>query len=190
MSGHATGRHAGVVVDLHADLLWRIEVHGKDAWRECPGEMLDIPRMLRHGPTLQCFTLYTPGDRRGEDATRYAERLHEIWLDLVARGEGRLGWVRSREELLAVEPDGLTGMLTMEGASPLRGEIALLDRFHDLGVRSLGLTHNPRNEAGAGCMVEDGISRGLTAFGRVVVRRCAELGILLEKKEPAKPRPR
>jgi membrane dipeptidase len=176
----AAERFPGPVVDLHADLLWRIEVHGKDAWSDCPGEMLDLPRMLRHGPSLQCLTLYTPGDRSGEAATAYAESLHAIWLDLLERGEGRLTWIRSRDELLAMNPAGLSGMLTMEGVSPLRGDLDLLDRFHELGVRSIGPVHNPRNEAGAGCMVDDGRPRGLTEFGRALVRRCAEMGILLD----------
>ena len=173
-------RPACPVVDLHADLLWRVEVRGKDAWAECPGEMLDLPRMQRHGPSLQCFTLYTPGDRRGDAATAYADSLHAIWLDLLERGAGRLGWVRSREDLLALDTTGLSGMLTMEGVSPLRGDPDLLDHFYELGVRSIGLTHNPRNEAGAGCMVDDGEPRGLTDFGRDLVRRCAEMGILLD----------
>ncbi len=146
----------------------------------CAGEMLDLPRMRAHGPALQCLTLYTPADRAGLAATAYAESLHGIWLDLLDRGRGRLGWVRTREELLALDAAGLSGMLTMEGASPLRGDVDLLDHFYQLGVRSLGLTHNPRNEAGAGCMVDDGTGRGLTAFGRDLVRRAADLGILLD----------
>lgn len=171
---------AAITVDLHADLLWRTAEKAKDPWTVCPGEMLDLPRMREHGPTLQCFTLYTPGDRTGEAATAYADGLHAIWRRLVAQGAGRLGWVRSRADLDALRPESFAGMLTMEGASPLRGDLALLDRFHDLGVRSLGLTHNPRNEAGDGCMVPDGERRGLSPFGRAVVRRCAELGILLD----------
>ena len=171
---------ACVTVDLHADLLWRTAERGKDPWTVCEGEMLDLPRMRQHGPTLQCFTLYTPADRQGAAATAYAERLQLLWTDLVARSGGRLGWVRSRADLLALEPGSFAGMLTMEGASPLRGEIGLLDAFHEKGVRSLGLTHNPRNEAGDGCMVPDGERRGLTAFGRALVRRCAELGVLLD----------
>ncbi len=167
-------------VDLHADLLWRTAERGKDPWTQCDGEMLDLPRMLAHGPSLQCFTLYTPGDRTGEAATAYAERLHAIWCDLVERGAGRLGWVRERGDLVALDPAGLSGLLTMEGASPLRGELSLLDRFHDLGVRSLGLTHNPRNEAGDGCMVPVAERSGLTSFGRELVRRCLDLGILLD----------
>ncbi len=168
------------VVDLHADLLWRTAETGKDPWELCPGEMLDLPRMLAGGPMVQCFTLYTPGDLEGEAATAYAERLHELWRGVVERGAGRLGWIRTREDLLQTPRDGLSGVLTMEGASPLRGEVSLLDRFHALGVRSLGLTHNPRNEAGCGCMVPAAERRGLTSFGRELVRRCAELGILLD----------
>lgn len=169
-----------VTVDLHADLLWRTCEKGKDPWKVCEGEMLDLPRMREHGPTLQCFTLYTPGDRHGEAATGYARGLHAIWERLVAEGGGRLGWIRTRADLAALRPDGFAGILTMEGASPLRGDLAQLDAFHALGVRSLGLTHNPRNEAGDGCMVPDGERRGLTDFGRALVRRCAELGILLD----------
>ncbi len=173
-------RPAAPVVDLHADLLWRTAEGGKDPWAHCDGEMLDLPRMLAGGPSLQCFTLYTPGEYSGADATQYAERLHGIWSDVVTRGEGRLGWVRSRADLSTVTTATLCGMLTMEGASPLRGEIAMLDHFFELGVRSLGLTHNPRNEAGDGCMVPAAERCGLTPFGRELVRRSAELGVLLD----------
>lgn len=173
-------RPACTVVDLHADLLWRSAETGKDPWRDCPGEMLDLPRMERHGPSLQVFTLYTPGDRTGAAATAYADRLLALWTSWVSAGSGRLGWVRSRRDLDALLPRGFAGVLSMEGASPLAGELALLDRYHDAGVRSLGLTHNPRNEAGDGCMVPDAERRGLTPFGRALVRRCAELGILLD----------
>lgn len=173
-------RPSCITVDLHADLLWRTEEKAKAPWDDQPGEMLDLPRMRAHGPSLQMFTVYTPGDRTGPAATAYGEKLLAIWERLVAEGSGRLGWVRSRDELLRVAPGDFAGILSMEGASPLAGDLALLDQFHARGVRSLGLTHNPRNEAGDGCMVPDAERRGLTGFGRALVRRCAELGILLD----------
>jgi membrane dipeptidase len=173
-------RPAAFVVDLHADLLWRSELTGKDGWADCPDEMLDLPRMSNAGPSLQLFTLYTPGEHRGPAATAYARKLHAIWTSLVERGGGRLRWIRSRDELLSAPADGLSGLLSMEGASPLAGNASLLDEFFALGVRSLGLTHNPRNEAGDGCMVPAAERRGLTDFGRGLVRRCAELGVLLD----------
>ncbi len=173
-------RPAAFVVDLHADLLWRSELTGKDPWTPCVGEMLDLPRMAESGPSLQLFTLYTPGEHKGSAATAYARKLHAMWTDFVARGGGRLRWARSRADVLAAPADALTGVLSMEGASPLAGDVALLDEFYAAGVRSLGLTHNPRNEAGDGCMVPAGERRGLTEFGRALVRRCADLGVLMD----------
>lgn len=175
-----TVRPACVTVDLHCDLLWRTAEKRKEPWRPLDGEMLDLPRMERLGPSLQMFTLYTPGEHQGAAATAYADRLLAIWAGLVEAGAGRLGWVRDRAGLDAVTPVSFAGILSMEGASPLAGDVAVLDRYHACGVRSLGLTHNPRNEAGDGCMVPDGERRGLTAFGRALVRRCADLGILLD----------
>ena len=70
-------------VDLHADLLWRTAEKGKDPWTDHPAEMLDLPRMAAHGPSLQMFTLYTPAEHRGPAATAYAERLQAIWSSLV-----------------------------------------------------------------------------------------------------------
>jgi membrane dipeptidase len=180
MGDAAPHRASCLTVDLHCDLLWRAERTGKDCWSDCPDEMLDLPRMAAFGPSIQCFTLYTPADRTGVDATAYARGLLDLWRGLVERGAGRLGWVRTPEELDAAPADGLSGILTMEGASPLRGEIDLLEEFVEDGLRSLGLTHNPRNEAGDGCTVPDGERRGLTAFGRALVRRCVELGVLLD----------
>lgn len=168
------------VVDLHADLLWRVETTGKDPWADCPGEMLDLPRMLEHGPSLQCFTLFTPAEHTGQAATAYADKLLGIWKGLVERGGGRITWVRDRNGLDGLDPAGLAGVLTMEGASPLRGDLSVLDRYHEDGVRMLGLTHNPRNEAGDGCMVDPDDRGGLTAFGRALVGRCAQLGIVVD----------
>jgi membrane dipeptidase len=103
-----------------------------------------------------------------------------LFHDLCERADGKLGFVRTRADLDALDPDGLAGILSMEGASPLQGELERLDHFFAAGVRSLGLTHNPRNEAGDGCMVPAAERRGLTSFGRALVRRCAELGVLLD----------
>jgi membrane dipeptidase len=169
-----------VTVDLHADLLWRTAEQGKAPWTHCEGEMLDLPRMAEHGPSLQVFTIFTPAKHTGAAATAYAHRLLAIWARAVDEGAGRLAWVTCRADLDHVAPESFGGLLSMEGASPLAGDLGLLDHFHGAGLRSLGLTHNPRNEAGDGCMVADGERRGLTEFGRALVRRSAELGILLD----------
>lgn len=57
-------------------------------------------------------------------------------------------------------------------------DLTRVDLFHDLGVRIVQLTYNVRNRVGDGCLVPE--NRGLTAFGRDVVRRLNERGMLVD----------
>ena len=66
----------------------------------------------------------------------------------------------------------------IEGAHPLEGDIANLDRLFDQGLRIVGLTHFFDNETGGSL---HGISgEGLTEFGRDVVRRANELELIID----------
>jgi membrane dipeptidase len=173
-------------VDLHADLLWRLAENPYDALAGAPGEHLSLPLLRAGGVALLGTAIYTPAEAAApEAAAAYADRLLGILDGLLARAGGALRQVRGREEVVAaagiLDPRGPAILLTMEGAAPLGTEVAALDRFHARGLRILGLTHNPRNAAGDGTGVPAAERRrGLTPFGRDLVRRAGELGILLD----------
>lgn len=69
-------------------------------------------------------------------------------------------------------------MLTIEGLQNLEGKLENLDRLHAAGFRMAGLTHFFDNELG-GSMHGIG-KRGLTAFGRQVVARMEEKGMIID----------
>jgi membrane dipeptidase len=73
-------------------------------------------------------------------------------------------------------------LLAMEGAEPLGDDLRLLRIFYDLGLRAISLTHARANAAGAGGIFAPSGSprRGLTSFGRDLVRECERLGIILD----------
>ena len=54
-----------------------------------------------------------------------------------------------------------------------------VEMFHGLGVRSSQITYNERNAAGVGCRAE-GDDGGLTPFGRELVERMNEVGMLVD----------
>ncbi len=172
------------VVDLHADLLWRLETHPYDALGDAPGEHIDLPKLRAGGAALLGTAVYTPEEHAApEAAAAYGAKVLGILDDLVARSRGALRPVAAREEVLAAagkaDPRGPALLLTMEGAAPLGTDLSALDRFHGRGLRILGLTHNPRNAAGDCTGVPAGERRrGLTPFGRDLVRRMGELGIV------------
>jgi membrane dipeptidase len=171
-------------VDLHADLLWRLETDPYDALAGKAGEHIDLPKLRAGGVSLLGTAIYTPAEHAAPAAAEaYGAKVLGILDDLLRRSGGALRKVKTRAEVLAaastLDPRGPACLLTMEGAAPLGTDVATLDRFHERGLRVLGLTHNPRNEAGDGTGVPVAERRrGLTTFGKELVRRMGDLGIV------------
>lgn len=59
------------------------------------------------------------------------------------------------------------------------GDLDRVDMFYRMGVRSSQLTYNERNRAGVGCRAE-GDDGGLTDFGRALVEKMNQMGMLVD----------
>ncbi|HZK34044.1 MAG TPA: dipeptidase, partial [Bacillota bacterium] len=70
-------------------------------------------------------------------------------------------------------------MLTVEGGDILEAEISNLRILYKLGVRSLTLTWNYRNELADG-VLEDKSNGGLSSFGYLVVQEMNHMGMLVD----------
>ena len=81
-----------------------------------------------------------------------------------------------------LKDDKIALLITMEGAEPLGTDLNLLRIFHELGVRSMGLTHARTNAAGHGGIFASSGSpqKGLTEFGRDLARECEALGVIID----------
>ena len=115
-----------------------------------------------------------------ERALYQAEKLHKVEAALT----GQLRIIRSRADLdavLAARADGadvVGGLLGIEGAHALEGDLANLDRLEDAGHRLVGLHHFFDNELGGSLHGLSGA--GLTAFGRAVVLDVQSRGMVLD----------
>ena len=69
-------------------------------------------------------------------------------------------------------------VLGFQDTTPIEGDLANLDAFHDFGVGVVQLTYNVRNLVGDGCL-EPG-NAGLSRFGHEVVERMDELRMLVD----------
>ncbi|NKB70732.1 MAG: membrane dipeptidase [Candidatus Latescibacteria bacterium] len=72
----------------------------------------------------------------------------------------------------------LAAILAVENSNALEQSIHVLWSLHQLGVRTITLTHSTRTWAGDGCEVEGG--GGLTTFGRQVVSHMNQWGLLVD----------
>lgn len=102
----------------------------------------------------------------------------------AAASEGRLRIITSRadlEQLLADRAAGsevVGGILGIEGAHALEGDLANLQRLQDAGHRLIGLHHFFDNEIGGSL---HGIgNQGLTEFGRDVVQAIVDRNLILD----------
>jgi len=113
-------------------------------------------------------------------ALNMAAHLH----DFAARSGGRLTVVHSAPDLARYldrrrsDPAITAGLLGMEGAHALEGNLANLDRVYDAGYRLIGLAHFFDNSfAGSAHGIAKG---GLTEKGRELVRLMQARGMIVD----------
>ncbi|NQW16158.1 MAG: membrane dipeptidase [Chloroflexi bacterium] len=96
--------------------------------------------------------------------------------------DNRLQIVRNVDDLASAETNGkLALILGTEGGKLIKEDIALLDVFFRLGLRHIELNWAMRNQIGSSQANEDEPDQsGLTPFGRTVVQRMNELGMIVD----------
>lgn len=85
--------------------------------------------------------------------------------------------VSSVADVLKAKHTGRLGIaFDIEGACAIDDQLSLVDLYYDLGVRWMLMAYNRNNRVGGGCTDKD---PGLTGFGRQVVARMAEVGMVV-----------
>jgi microsomal dipeptidase-like Zn-dependent dipeptidase len=113
-----------------------------------------------------------------ERAVFQLEKLHKLAeqseLTVITSKQDMRAFVAQREN----GDPAIAGIYLIEGAHPLEGDLENLDLLFDQGLRIMGLTHFFDNELGGSL---HGISgEGLNEFGRSVIRRSNELGLIID----------
>lgn len=170
------------IADCHADTLSRLLILEEDEMslmRAEPRHHSDFPRMQQADLRLQVFSIFTmPYEAGHYGAVRSLQMMQIYQRDLLHHPE--LVLVQHKADLADFESSdkALYGIFSMEGASPLCGDLKMLDVFYRQGLRAIGLTWNHRNELADGLGVQS--NYGLTPFGRDVIQRMNQLGMLVD----------
>lgn len=189
--------------DGHNDALTRADHAGIVDGR--PGGHLDLPRMRAGGVRGGIFAIFTPSQGANPEPLQRADGVLEFELaPAVAHAEaaahasavaGRLlaleraGHVRVAREIADVDAahgdDGPpVAVLHLEGAEAIDPGLEALELWHAAGLRSLGLVWSRPNAFACGVPFilpsSPDVGPGLSADGTALVRRCAELGVLVD----------
>jgi membrane dipeptidase len=194
------------VADLHSDaLLWK-----RDLLQRSDRGHIDLPRLQEGNVALQVFSATTksPSGQNYDENSGDSDNITKLavlqfwpiatWgslyeraryqleklLTFAEKSEGQLVVIQSRDDMRSfVErrnggENVTAGVYLIEGAHPLEGNIDNLDRLFEQGLRISGLTHFFDNELGGSL---HGISgEGLTPFGKQVIERADELGLIID----------
>lgn len=189
------------LADLHDDaLLW-----DRDFTKRQKRGHTDAPRLVEGGYRLQVLAAVTKtpkkmnydrnsGDTDNITLLTIAQRwpagtwssLADRALHIARRAEaaerrssGAMKIVRTSADLRRqMAGEGLAVILATEGAHPLEGDLANIDRLYAAGYRVLGLQHFFDNELGGSL---HGVSdEGLTEFGRAAVAAAQAKGMIID----------
>jgi membrane dipeptidase len=178
-----------VVFDLHADTPKLLDVFELDlAQRHVAPPRLasymghvDLPRMREGGLGAQIFGMWTLPYPEGGCAASIHRQLDALDKAVAASPE-QIVRCRSAADIRAARAAGrIAALAGIEGGQALEGSLDELDRFAARGVRSLGLLHFTANAIGRPAFGVGASRTGaLSGFGRDVVERCNQLGVLVD----------
>ena len=173
------------VFDAHVDSLQLALDLGRDLGETGAGH-LDLERGRAGGLGAVVFVSWCDPsylDRGPGAARERTEALLGQFHALTARHEARVRFAGNAEQLAAANRLGaIAGIPGIEGGHSFEGDLDALERFFEAGVRVLTLCWNNHLpwirscQEGAGPYVPD----GLNAFGREVVGRLNELGVVCD----------
>jgi membrane dipeptidase len=170
-----------IVVDGHADTIGRALDDGEDLGTETGKGHLDLPRMFRGGLDAQFMSCFVePKYIPRKEAAKRAFRMIDAVKQWAAKYPERLAIARTAADVRrAAAAKKVCGILCIEGGHAIEDDLGLLRSFFELGVRYMTLTWN-NSLLWAEAARDPGKVKGLTDFGREVVREMNRLGMLVD----------
>ena len=169
-----------IVFDGHCDTLLSLITEKRSLSERSDKGHADLPRLKEGGVTAQIFALFTrPLAHGGGAPTWEALRLLDGFYQGMEASSDLILATCAADVRRAKAEGRLAGIIGLEGAEALQGDLGVLRILHRLGLRNLGLTWSLRNEAADG-VYEERTGGGLTEFGVQVVKECNRLGIMVD----------
>ena len=173
------------MIDTHNDLpeMLRERVFN-DLARRDPDRPLenidtDLPRMKQGLVGGQFWAAYVPASFVDKGGATFALEQIDVIRRMVARSPS-LGWATTAADIVRVHSQGkIASLVGIEGGYAIENSLANLRMFFELGVRYMTLTHGG-NTAWAGAATAEPSPRGLTPFGKEVVREMNRLGMMVD----------
>ncbi|MCF8357035.1 MAG: dipeptidase, partial [Melioribacteraceae bacterium] len=174
-----------VTIDTHVDTPLRL-MRGFDISIKNNSGQVDFPRMKEGGMDGVFFAVFIGQGPLTDSAYAY-EKEHALNIfteihESVSASEDQAELAYTADDILSIEKKGKRAVyIGIENGYPIGKDIDLINKFYELGARYITLSHSHDNQiCGSSTDRETKNSGGLTEFGRRVVNRMNQLGIMVD----------
>lgn len=178
---------AGLLIDGHNDLPWEIRTQAGGSFDKAdiahpqPDFHTDIPRLKQGGVKAQFWSVYVPAETTltGDALLKTLEQIDIVHRMMKTYPE-TFALVETAEELERTIKSGkIASMMGVEGGYSIEESLQNLQRYYDLGVRYMTLTHS-KNLSWADSATDVENLGGLSEFGEEVIQEMNRLGMLVD----------
>ena len=172
-----------LVIDTHVDVAQRCFFEQLDLGRRDAVGSIDLPRLHEGGVGAIFCAAWVPAKLSGAPAVKRALDLLDAVREQVRLHPGGLALARTADQIRSAHSDDkIAVVLCVEGGHAIDDDLAVLRSFAALGARYMTLTHFADIDwaGSSGGLVSTGGSKGLSEFGREVVREMNRLGMVVD----------
>jgi membrane dipeptidase len=169
-----------IIIDTHADTPQMMLDEGYDLADPKSPYMLSIPKMRQGHMGAEFMSIWVDTDWPQDDVVQRAVALIDVVKNQVAIHADVLELARTANDIERIHRQNRIAILMgVEGGHIIHDDLGTLENYYRLGARYLTLTHT-RNTAWAGSSGEKAVPMGLNEFGRQVVQRMNQLGMMVD----------
>jgi len=169
-----------IIVDSHCDTALKL-LNGYDI--NSSSNQFTLNNSLIYDKYIQVFAMYIEPEYVRNGEYELCNRLITSVKNEVEKNSKYMKIITNKYQLQRYfnEDNRRLGViLSIEDASCLEGSIDNVQNFFDNGISIIGLTWNERNEVASGANCCGDIDDGLSEFGKQVIRKMNELGIIID----------
>lgn len=167
-----------IIVDAHCDSVTESMDKKENLYKN--SLHIDLQRLSQNNNHIQFFAAFVdPVEYKGSEMLRLIRTLDFLQQQVEEYGD-IIAICRNSAEILKALDNGKTAaIISVENGGALQGDLSALRMFYRLGVRSICLTWNYKNEIADG--IKDSTNgAGLTGFGKDLVAEMNRLGMLVD----------
>lgn len=178
---------SSLVIDGHNDMPWEVRKQGSSSFDKMdiskpqPKLQTDIPRLRAGGVGAQFWSVWVPVEAgyRGEALSTTLEQI-DLVKRMMARYPETFELALTADDVDRIYKEGkIASLIGVEGGHCIEESLSVLEKLYKDGARYMTLTHTDSlNWADS---ATDALrNNGLTPFGKQVVQKMNELGMMVD----------